>query len=243
MGIYKIRNLLNGKIYIGQSISIKRRFANHKANLNKNYNYSLYNAFRKYGIENFEFIIVEQVHDIAKLDEREQFWINHYKSNDRNFGYNLRLHCTSNKGFKHTKETINKRILANTGKKRSLEFRKATSERMKGNILSIDTRNKIAKTLTGKKQSENQIKNATLTRIGSRRNKETKQRMRDAAIKRIAEGKGFSFKKGNIPHNKDKKMSNEAIRKRSEAMKLKWQDSIYIEKMKQRKTRRSVILA
>jgi len=32
-GIYKIKNLLNGKVYIGQSVNIEKRFYNHKNNL------------------------------------------------------------------------------------------------------------------------------------------------------------------------------------------------------------------
>lgn len=58
-GIYKIQNLINGKIYIGQSKNIEKRWLRHKTTaFNKNdhsYNLPLYRAIRKYGLENFSF--------------------------------------------------------------------------------------------------------------------------------------------------------------------------------------------
>ena len=79
-GIYKIVNTVNNKVYIGQSINIERRFREHKRNFKKDLNFPIYNAFKKYEIGNFEFIIIEQVHDVTKLDEREQYWLDYYKS-------------------------------------------------------------------------------------------------------------------------------------------------------------------
>ena len=63
-GIYKITNLINGNIYIGQSIDIENRFKTHKSRaFNENereYEKPLYQAFRKYGLENFSFEIIEE---------------------------------------------------------------------------------------------------------------------------------------------------------------------------------------
>lgn len=88
-GIYKITNLLNGKCYIGQSINIQKRWTNHKTsykNPNKDcYNYPLYKAFRKYGLENFKFEILEECTQ-NKLDSLEKYWIKYY--NSYNNGYN-----------------------------------------------------------------------------------------------------------------------------------------------------------
>lgn len=88
-GIYKITNLINNKIYIGQSVNIKTRWGNHvRASKDKNnrcYNYPLYCAFRRYGIENFDFEILEEVMP-DNLDEKEIYYIGKYDSY-RN-GYN-----------------------------------------------------------------------------------------------------------------------------------------------------------
>lgn len=81
MGIYCITNKLNQKKYIGQSINIESRWKKHiysafNKNVNAdNYNYPLYCAMRKYGLENFEFNILETV-SYKLLDEKEIYWIN-----------------------------------------------------------------------------------------------------------------------------------------------------------------------
>ena len=83
IGIYKISNMVNGKCYIGQSVNIYKRWNNHKcACYNSNaheYNYYIYRAMRKYGIENFTFEIIEECTQ-ELLNEREKFWIAYYDS-------------------------------------------------------------------------------------------------------------------------------------------------------------------
>lgn len=84
--IYKITNLINNKIYIGQTIcSLKRRFNNHVCKKGCVY---LYSAIQKYGKENFK---IEEIEYIPKdqLDNREIYWISYYNSTDKKVGYNL----------------------------------------------------------------------------------------------------------------------------------------------------------
>ena len=89
-GIYKITNLINGKIYIGQSVDIQYRFRNHKSesfNPKSNaYDTAIHRAIRKYGVENFSFDVVEEC-DQEELRDREIYWINYYNSFGE--GYNL----------------------------------------------------------------------------------------------------------------------------------------------------------
>jgi group I intron endonuclease len=73
-GIYQIRNIINGNSYIGQSVDIKYRWYTHKSFPKKSYEYPIYRAFRKYGIKNFEFKILEYVDNIDDLTNREQYW-------------------------------------------------------------------------------------------------------------------------------------------------------------------------
>lgn len=79
-GIYKITNITNSHCYIGQSRNIENRWKNHKKctyNSDK-WNYPLYSAFRKYGLENFTFEIIEEC-TINELNEKEIYWIKYYR--------------------------------------------------------------------------------------------------------------------------------------------------------------------
>lgn len=91
IGIYKITNLINGKIYVGQSIDIYDRWYQHKYKAFHEtelaYNSAIHAAFRKYGLESFKFEIIEQC-DQEMLDAREQFWIKKLNSLTPN-GYNI----------------------------------------------------------------------------------------------------------------------------------------------------------
>ncbi len=94
-GIYAIKNLKNNKVYIGKSVNIYERIRYHINKLNKkdkNENIHLINSWFKYGRDNFEYIILEDlIKDDNILKEKELYWILKYKSNERKFGYNLRL--------------------------------------------------------------------------------------------------------------------------------------------------------
>lgn len=89
--IYKIQNLINNRVYIGQTMkSYEKRFQQHKNNYDKPYfsQLTLYKAFKKYGLENFSFEPIEEIEN-EKLDEREKYWIDYYDSYKN--GYNMTL--------------------------------------------------------------------------------------------------------------------------------------------------------
>lgn len=81
MGIYGIK-LADEIVYIGQSRNISRRIANHRSYMAKgderHENRYLCRACAKYGIDAFEFFVVEQVDDFSALTRREQYWIRAY---------------------------------------------------------------------------------------------------------------------------------------------------------------------
>lgn len=89
--IYKIQNLINDSIYIGQTVkTAEKRFQQHRNNYDKPYfsQLTLYKAFKKYGLENFSFEVIEEIEN-EKLDEREKYWIDYYDSYKN--GYNMTL--------------------------------------------------------------------------------------------------------------------------------------------------------
>ena len=90
-GIYCFRNVINQKCYIGQAINLRNRFKQHMFYYKNNqYNNLLYKAFNKYGLESFEYLILEyvEIQDNIKnvLDELEKKYISEYNSYKN--GYN-----------------------------------------------------------------------------------------------------------------------------------------------------------
>jgi len=86
-GIYRIENKVNNKVYIGQSVDIEHRKRWHFNALRrgKHWNKHLQNAWNKYGMEKFDFTIIETC-STSQLDDKEIYWISHYNSMDS--GYN-----------------------------------------------------------------------------------------------------------------------------------------------------------
>lgn len=117
--IYKITNIVNNKVLIGQSAYLKARWRHYKYLLrrNKYLNKYLQRAWNKYGEANFRFDVILQC-PFEELDRSEIDMIKKYNSTDRNFGYNINAggHRSS-----HTEETKQKIREWNLGRKMSAE--------------------------------------------------------------------------------------------------------------------------
>ena len=87
-GIYQIRNLVNGKIYVGSSINLRKRMKDHFRDLrnNRHANQHLQKAYNKYGLDKFVFEVLEYVEKDVLL-KREQYYID--TLNVVNEGYNI----------------------------------------------------------------------------------------------------------------------------------------------------------
>lgn len=104
-GVYKIENIVNGKIYIGSASSeggFYRRIKEHINTLvrKKHSNIYLQNSWNKHGDENFKFIILETC-DSEKCIEREQYYIDLLKPE-----YNICPTAGSSLGRKYNNGTI-----------------------------------------------------------------------------------------------------------------------------------------
>lgn len=108
-GIYKITNLANNKLYIGQSRDLKARIAKHKYLLKNSlhFNHHLQSAYNKYGMNSFIFEIIEYCNE-DELNEHECHWILHFNSHNRKYGYNTMLPKSEENTFYHSDETKNK---------------------------------------------------------------------------------------------------------------------------------------
>lgn len=90
--IYKIQNLINKKIWIGQSIDPYRRWDDHKHYSEKLKKHPLYASMRKYGIGNFKFDIIDFAISQVKLDNKEIEYIKFYDCLFKNGnGYNIEM--------------------------------------------------------------------------------------------------------------------------------------------------------
>jgi len=160
--IYKAVNIQNKKVYIGQTTkSLNERKKEHILYSEKKIRY-FYNAIKKYGVENFKWIILgeifsDNIKDLKiKLDEAEIECIYFYRSFgsdgenfDTIYGYNMTKGGGGNLGFKFSEESI-----------------KRLSESKTGIEKSEETKKKISQTLTGFKHTEETIqkmKNKKLT--------------------------------------------------------------------------------
>lgn len=86
--IYKITNTVDGKIYIGQTVrSFWERYEGHLENTK---NRHLKRAIQKYGVDAFEIVeVLDAAETKEELDAKEQYYIALYRSNERQYGYNI----------------------------------------------------------------------------------------------------------------------------------------------------------
>ena len=105
-GIYGIRNKVNNHIYIGSAnVSFQNRWYDHRTQLknNKHSNIHLQNAYNKYGVENFEYFIIEIVDgNRATIFEVEQYYLDVFYGQP--FCYNLNPKATGGTGWFKTRK-------------------------------------------------------------------------------------------------------------------------------------------
>lgn len=93
VGIYQIRNVFNGRVYIGSSFDIAARWREHKYDLrmNRHRNQHLQNAYNKYGKDAFVYEVLEILDEDQKelQFEREQYWIDLKEACNKTKGYNI----------------------------------------------------------------------------------------------------------------------------------------------------------
>jgi group I intron endonuclease len=91
MIIYKATNLVNNKIYIGQTKNeIEKRIKGHiKDSKSQKTNTPFLLSIKKHGIDNFLFEEIDRADTFDELDEKEIYWINFYNATDNEIGYNL----------------------------------------------------------------------------------------------------------------------------------------------------------
>jgi group I intron endonuclease len=183
--IYKVTNIINGKIYIGQTVKglHKRRGEHERSSRNGSSTTHMARAFNKYGLDNFKWEIIEKCYSKDELDEMEFHYIMSYRSTIKIFGYNCTFGGEGYSGCIPSAETRKKLSEAHKGRKMTDEAkRKMMANRpskagvgnpmygvqspMKGKNHTDETRNKISIKLSGKRFSdEHKIKLSEAAKI------------------------------------------------------------------------------
>jgi hypothetical protein len=136
--IYMTTNVINGKVYIGQSKSNNPYYIGGGSELKK--------AIVKYKKSNFiKVILVDNIESCEQLNCLERFYIKLYDSNNPLIGYNIRP-GGENRSFNHTKEAINKikeRSNQQDNKERILQIQKLAAKSREGKHLERYSKEKM----------------------------------------------------------------------------------------------------
>lgn len=211
-GIYCIEHVQSGKKYIGKSVDIHRRLTAHRYDLNRetrsrSTNRHLFSAVALHGWNNFACRIIETLDNPTPelMVERELYWIDFYRTTDRDFGYNLRR--DSELGMQLHPETrqffAEHAVRVHTGRKRTEETRKRLSESLRGKLV-------------GRKQTPEHIANRSAALKG-RRGHQMSDAQREAVSAAAKRPKSEEHKRKISEAHKGKKVSDETRKRISEA--------------------------
>jgi group I intron endonuclease len=192
--IYLIRNLLNGKGYVGQTqMSVAERFRKHKENARCNENLAICRAIRKHGPENFTITEIATC-DSVFLNDLEKHFIEMFRTfGPDGHGYNMTPGGDTfarSKGWHHTQEWKNAQSNRLKGKKRepfSEQWKANLRASKKGKSQPESQRIKSSQALKGRKKPLRTAKhkaNISAAKKGQNKGKPWTQARRDAETKR-----------------------------------------------------------
>lgn len=201
-GIYAFRNILDGKVYVGQTKHVRTRKKQHERG-DTNNSRRFHNAMKKHGAEAFEFIVLEYCSE-QNLDEREVYWIEELDSLYPN-GYNL----SSGGGALHSHHPETRKKMSENMKKRYAEGKHIFSSE---EFQLEQSRRQKELSSKGLHQSQREDVKEKMRRIVAERIKatgkyfshsaETIQKYREHQISLYAQGKGKFQDPKVIKHNK-----------------------------------------
>jgi len=179
-GIYGLQNKLKpDKWYVGQSIDIQNRWKKNYSTAKCKFQRKLYNALLKYGYENFNKVVLEELENPTQklLDDREGYWMKHYNCIEN--GYNLR--GGGNGHGWHSEETKEK-------------IRIARAKQIIGrNHVSDEAKTKMSMERKGKPLSKETCIKLSISHIGNRHTEKSKREISKTMAGRPSLRKGKSM--------------------------------------------------
>ena len=184
-GIYKITSP-TGKVYIGQSNNLKKRWSRYKS-LNCKQQYRIINSLKKHGVENHQFDTIEYCSE-DELNCSERFWQDQFDVLGKN-GLNCVLTVCGEKRRVLSDEFKKRISQTNTGKKASEETKKKMSDSRKGIPKSEETKKRMSERQKGelnhsygKKLTENHKQKISKSTLGKKHSEESKSKMSPSKI-------------------------------------------------------------
>ena len=177
--IYKCTNLINGKIYIGQTKNLKNRIKMHKKNVENKVNRKLYDSMNKHGFENFKWEVIDVALSKEELNFKEKFYI--IKFNSFNSGYNMTIGGDGGNTFE------------GLSKERQIEAGNKIRKALKGKKKPDGFAEKLSKIHKGKKMPEYGIEKNRLNKIYN--SDKNSQAVKKGLSKRTEEEKRIQFEK------------------------------------------------
>ncbi|HHX80898.1 MAG TPA: GIY-YIG nuclease family protein, partial [Acholeplasmataceae bacterium] len=161
-----------GKIYIGQSVDIERRWADHRSMPKSDKGNLLYNSFLSHGVDSHKFEILERC-SREMLNERERYYIKKYDTFDTEHGLNLTKGGDSKVVF--SKKTLQKMSEAKKGvrSKHLIGYKHSKETRDILRKKSIGNKNWL-----GKHHSEETKEKLRQANLGKKHSEETKEKLR-----------------------------------------------------------------
>lgn len=203
--LYRLTNQVNGKIYIGQSSDISKRWSDHKAAVKHNRpTQIIHHALLKYGIDKFDWDVIATCQTWDDANELETILVSQYES-----------HISTGKGYNSTRGGYNapkteewKQKISNVlmGHEVSKETRDKISKVQIGKVLSNETKNKISAFNKGKKVSEETREKLSKINLGNKNclgkknglghfhTEEAKKKIGDASRGKTTKYKGKTWK-------------------------------------------------
>ena len=201
-GIYCIRNLINGKRYIGSTKNFRKRLNmyKHKFKTNGLHNDYLHKSFEKYGLNNFSFELVKTCNE-NQLLELENYYQEKFNTRNKSIGYNIAIPDRPSEVSQETRDKISKakkgcsysEEIKNTMKLASLRYwktkqgketrRKIVESRNEFNRNHPNRKNKMPENFRKMMAEKNLIKNKSVLQL----DKDTEEIINEYPSLRIAE--------------------------------------------------------